>query len=505
MKYTYLHDGLEHWRRVSPDKIAVEMDLTASVTYAELGDWSDGVAKCLADEGVKPGEHVVVIGSNSLAFIASAFGVLKAGAVVVPLNDRFTGPELRYLLEFSEAAAVIADGPRRSLIAELGLPVPMIGFDDVERLRNAEGCEWQAVDLPADAIAMIVFTSGSTGTPKGVMLSHADHLGRYLEIMLFSSGLGPNTNAMMPMGIQAAPGTAWGYMFSSVIGGTFYFNSKYNAHKTLATLVSKRVNFFNAVPLIYKEVSRLPEFADADLSDLTFARCGGARLPSETWQAWSDKDVTIRTLYGMSEIGGNALIATIDEAKRKPESCGKGMFFTRFRIVRPDGSECAANEPGAVLLRGPGIMAGYWRNPEATAETIQDGWLHTGDIGLRDEEGDFFFVDRAKELVKCGGFNVSPQEIEDLLLEIDGVDEVAVFAVADERYTEVPFALIFPSKSLDKAEIFAFCRGRLANYKLPRYIEFVEAPLPRLVRGKVDKQTLKRGYADAMSRFEKAG
>ena len=207
----------------------------------------------------------------------------------------------------------------------------------------------------------------------------------------------------------------------------------------------------------------------------------------------------------MSEIGGNALIATIEEAKAKPESCGKGMFFTKFRISRPDGSECAPNEPGAVLLRGPGIMAGYWRNPEATVETIQDGWLHTGDIGIRDEDGDFFFVDRAKELVKCGGFNVSPQEIEDLLLEIEGIDEVAVFAVADERYTEVPFALVFPKVPLDKASVFAFCRERLANYKLPRYIEFVESPLPRLVRGKVDKQALKKSYADAMTRFEKVG
>ena len=505
MKHTYLHDGLEHWRKVAPEKIAVEMDLTASLTYAELGDWSDGIARRLASEKVKPGDRVVLIGSNSLAFIASAFGILKAGATIVPLNDRFTGPELRYLIEFSEAAAVIADSPRYSLIAGLDMPVALIDLVEVERLRESGSCEWQEVDLPSDAIAMIVFTSGSTGTPKGVMLSHADHLGRYLEIMLFSPGLGPNTNAMMPMGIQAAPGTAWGYMFSSVIGGTFYFNSKYNAQITLTTLKEKRISFFNAVPLIYKEVSRLPEFSGADLSELTFARCGGARLPSETWQVWSDNGVTIRTLYGMSEIGGNALIATVDEAKRKPESCGKGMFFTRFRIVRPDGSECAPNEPGAVLLRGPGIMAGYWRNPEATAETVQDGWLHTGDIGLRDEDGEFFFVDRAKELVKCGGFNVSPQEIEDLLLEIDGINEVAVFAVADERYTEVPFALIYPSKALDKREIFAFCRGRLANYKLPRYIEFVDDPLPRLVRGKVDKQTLKKGYADAMVRFEKAG
>ena len=505
LKYANLHDGLEHWRDVSPDKVAVEMDLASAVTYSQLGSWSDGVARRLAAEGVQPGDRIVVVGSNSLALIASAFGILKVGAIVVPLNDRFTAPELRHLIEFSGAAVVIADGPRQSLVASLNLPVPLLSFDEVNGLRDIAADRWHPVHLPANAIAMIVFTSGSTGSPKGVMLSHADHLGRFLEIMLFSPGLGPNTNAMMPMGIQGAPGTAWGYMFSSVIGGTFYFNSKYDAEKTLRTLIEKRIDFLNAVPLIYKEISRLPRFAQADLSNLTFARCGGSRLPSETWQAWSDNGVTIRTLYGMSEIGGNALIATIDEAKRKPESCGKGMFFTRFRIVRADGSECDANEPGAVLLRGPGIMAGYWRDSAATEETIQDGWLHTGDIGLRDEDGEFFFVDRAKELVKCGGFNVSPQEIENLLLEIDGVDEVAVFAVADERYTEVPFALVFSSKQLQKSEIFAFCKARIANFKLPRYIEFIENPLPRLVRGKIDKQSLKKAYADAEGRFEKAG
>ena len=505
MKYANLHDGLEHWRDVSPGKVAVEMDLTSAVTYSQLGNWSDAVARRLVAEGAQPGDRVVVVGSNSLALIASAFGILKAGAIIVPLNDRFTASELLHLIKFSGAAIIIADGPRHALVAGLDLPLPLISFDEVEGLRNVLCDRWPPVHLAADAIAMIVFTSGSTGSPKGVMLSHADHLGRFLEMMLFSPGLGPNTNAMMPMGIQAAPGTAWGYMFSSVIGGTFYFNSKYDAAKTLRTLVEKRIDFLNAVPLIYKEISRLPEFAESDLSNLTFARCGGSRLPGETWSAWSDNGVTIRTLYGMSEIGGNALIATVAEAKRKPESCGKGMFFTRFRIVRPDGTECNANEPGAVLLRGPGIMAGYWRDPVATDETIQDGWLHTGDIGLRDEDGEFFFVDRAKELVKCGGFNVSPQEIENLLLEIDGVDEVAVFAVADERYTEVPFALIFSSKPLEKSAVFAFCKVRLANYKLPRYIEFVDSPLPRLVRGKIDKQSLKMGYADAETRYEKAG
>ena len=279
MKYAHLHDGLEHWRRVSPDKVAVEMDQAESLTYAELGDWSDGVASRLMESGVKSGDRVIVVGSNAMAFIASAFGTLKAGGVIVPLNDRFTVPELRYLIEFSEAAAIIADSPRYTLIESIGLPVPLIDFGEIEALRQAPGGDWKAVELPADAIAMIVFTSGSTGTPKGVMLSHADHLGRYLEIMLFSPGLGPNTNAMMPMGIQAAPGTAWGYMFSSVIGGTFYFNSKYNAHRTLATLVDKKINFFNAVPLIYKEVSRLPEFIDSDLSNLTFARCGARVCP----------------------------------------------------------------------------------------------------------------------------------------------------------------------------------------------------------------------------------
>ena len=181
------------------------------------------------------------------------------------------------------------------------------------------------------------------------------------------------------------------------------------------------------------------------------------------------------------------------------------MFFTRFRIVRDDGGDCGPNEPGGVLLRGPGIMAGYWRDESATAETVQDGWLHTGDIGMRDEDGDFFFVDRAKELVKCGGFNVSPQEIEDLLLELGEIDEVAVFAVPDERYTEVPFALVVPNQPIDKAGIFAFCRERLANYKLPRYIEVLDAPLPRLARGKVDKHALKKAYAATISEFEKVG
>ena len=290
MNYTYLHDGLEHWRQVSPDKIAIEMDETESLTYAALGDWSDGVAGRLIAAGVCPGDRVIVTGANAMAFVASAFGILKAGAIIVPLNDRFTGPELRYLIDFSGAAAIVADSGRQLLVESLGIAVPSISFAEIEDLRQAPCDEWRSIDAGSDPVAMIVFTSGSTGTPKGVMLSHSGQLGRFLEIMLFSPGLGPNTNAMMPMGIQAAPGTAWGFMFSSVIGGTFYFNSKYNAHKTLSTLVNKRIDFFNAVPLIYREVSKLPEFATADLSHLAFARCGGARLPTEVWNAWDARE-----------------------------------------------------------------------------------------------------------------------------------------------------------------------------------------------------------------------
>ncbi|MBB4155548.1 fatty-acyl-CoA synthase [Sphingomonas jinjuensis] len=500
-----LHEGLEYWRRQTPTKRAVVLDGAESLTYEELGRWSDGVAARLQASGVVAGDTVAICGANSIAWIVGAFAILKAGGVLVPVNERYTAPEITYLLETSEPRLVLADAERAATIAGCVPSVPVIRLDALEPFRAGASADWRAVEQPSSAIAIVIFTSGTTAQPKGVMLAHDRHLAKFAEMCLFAPELGPATQSLMPFGLQAGPGTAWGYLFATTIGGTFHFTSKYDAERTLRTLVDERISFFIGVPMIYEQIARLPAFADADLSALAFARVGGARSHEETLAAWRARGVIVRNLYGMSEMGGGAIIATADEALARPESCGRGMPYTRVRCVRDDGTECAAGEAGAVLMRGPGQMVGYWRNSDATAEAVIDGWMHSGDIGVIDAEGYFTFLDRSKEMIKSGGFNISPSEIEGVIAAFDGVVEVSVFSVPDDKFGEVPFACVHAADPIDPQAVFEACRQRLAGFKLPRYVVASRDPLARLTNGKFDKRRMKADYADARDRFPRLG
>ena len=205
----------------------------------------------------------------------------------------------------------------------------------------------------------------------------------------------------------------------------------------------------------------------------------------------------LRQLYGLTEGGGNTTIMPAAEAIDHPEQCGRGGIFTKHRIVRPDGTDCAPGEHGEILVRGPGMMAGYWGDPATTAETFVDGWLRTGDIGKVDERGNLTLVDRLKDMIISGGLNIWPIDIENTIAEIDGVLEVAVIAARDDRFGETPMAIIHAARPIEASEIVAYCDARMADYKVPRYIVVEPQPLPRLATGKLAKCELKARYADA--------
>lgn len=494
-----LHDGLAYGARRDPDKVFGSVDGDV-VRYAELAVWSDGVAAHLQGRGVREGDTVALAGGNSLAWMAAAFAILKCGAIIVPVNDRYVADEVDYLIGFTEPRVVIADEARRAIVADTRCAVPVIALEALEAFRDGAPPEWREVRPSSDAVAMVIFTSGSTARPKGAMMTHGNYLAKFLEMRLLDPRLGPSTRALMPLGLHSSPGLPWGILFTATLGATLYVTKKYRADQTLATLNDAQVTFFIGAPLIFDQIAKLPAFAAADLSALGFARCGGATLNPATAAAWLGKGVIVRGLYGMTEMGGGSLIASEEEALAAPDSCGRGLAFTRVRIIRTDGSECAPGEPGDILLRGPGMMAGYWRDPEATASTIIDGWLHTGDIGAVDAQGYFRFVDRSKEIIKSGGFNISPTEIEAVLAEIDGVIEAAVFAVSDDKFGEVPFASLCVSAEIEPAHVVERCRGKLAAFKLPRYVAIDCMPLPRLSNQKLDRRALKAMFADPARR-----
>lgn len=495
-----MHDGLTYGARRDPDKIFGSVD-GETVSYGALARWSDGVAQHLMSLGVVEGDRVAVAGANSLEWMAAAFGVLKCGAVIVPVNDRYVADEVAYLVDFTEPRVIVADGPRAAILRDIGVAQPVVDMDMLAEFREGAKPDWVETRVSSDDVAMIIFTSGSTARPKGAMMAHGNYLAKFFEVTLLDKRLGPDTRALMPLGLHSSPGLPWGILFTATLGGTLFVTRKYRAEETLATLADKRITFFIGAPMIFDQIARLDDFAASDLSALSFARCGGATLSSATASAWRDKGVVVRALYGMTEVGGGSIIATEEEAIVAPDSCGRGLAFTRFRIVRPDGSDCAPSEPGDVLLSGPGMMRGYWRDPDATAATMRDGWLYTGDIGSVDDAGYFRFVDRSKEIIKSGGFNISPTEIEAVIADHVGVIEVAVFAVPDEKYGEVPCALICATGPIDEAALLDHCRDRLAGFKLPRHLIVDAKPLPRLSNQKLDRRTMKAVYAKPENRI----
>ena len=333
-----MHDGLAYWARRTPDKLAVVLDRRETLTYGELARWSDGIAEHLQQRGVGPEQNIGIAAANAIAWVAAAFAILKTGATIAPFNDRLLGEELAYLADYSEAPLIIADDTRAARLAEAGVTTPILALDDLDQYRGGASAGWSGVRVSSDTIAMIIFTSGSTARPKGAMMPHGNYLAKFMEMRMLDGRLGPDTRSLMPFGLHSSPGLPWGILFTTTLGGTLYCTAKYEAGATLDTLVGERITFFIGVPMVYDQVSRLPGFAGADLSALTFARIGGATPSSETLARWRDEGVIVRQLYGMTEVGGGSIIASEEEALAQPLACGRGLAFSRFRIVRDDGS-----------------------------------------------------------------------------------------------------------------------------------------------------------------------
>jgi fatty-acyl-CoA synthase len=243
-------------------------------------------------------------------------------------------------------------------------------------------------------------------------------------------------------------------------------------------------------------MAALPDFATVDLSSLELVTVGGARVSVGALEAWLSKGVTIRQIYGMTELGGTSTSNREKDAVTHPEAVGRGSVFTKHRVVRPDGTDCEPGEPGEIIVRGPSVTPGYWRNDEATRQALVDGWFHSGDVGVFGEDGLLRMVDRMKDMIISGGYNIAPSEVEAVISVLPGVEEVAVIPVEDAKFGETPAAIIYTASSLTAEEVVAHCKRHLAPYKVPRYVLFEAAPLPRMASGKLAKRDLRSRYSD---------
>lgn len=476
-----------------------------TLDYGCVEGWSSRIALHLKAAGIRPGDRVGLLAPNSVPWPAAALGIIKAGAILVPLNSRFTRAELRKILDDSGAVAVIADDALKDLAAEaveLGRPADVLLIGEIGLLKEGPPTDYRIDRAPDDPIA-IIFTSGSTGRSKGVILTHRTMLSIVFEATLTEEGFHRGSSAILLLPLAFTPGLVWGMLMTTVLGGKLIIEKELKASRAVRLIEEHRAEAIFGVPLVYQALAAAPEFAGADLSCLRSAVVGGAAVPVSLLETWAAKGVALRQIYGMTEAGGIATSTPVREYRDHPDSCGAGHIFTEVKVVRGDGSEAAPGEEGELVISGPGVAPGYWDSPEVSAEVFRDGWLHTGDLGVKDADGRIRFVDRLKDLIITGGINVSPVELEQVVGQIDRVTECAVIAARDEKFGETPAAIIVAEPGLTEAQVVAECSKALADFKVPRYVVLRDVPLPRLPSGKVSKTALREEYADLTTRYPK--
>jgi fatty-acyl-CoA synthase len=445
----------------------------------------------LIADGLNPGERVAICSTNSLAYIALILGTIRAGGIVSPVNFRYTPREVAELCDTTEPSLSFAAPDYTSQMVAAGLaPRPMA---DIEALRHGQPAA-PAHDPDPHAAVVIIATSGSTAKPKGVVFTNRS-MTAYAANWAIEEPY-PTAGARV---ICLAPlNTSAGFvqlMQYTTQGCTLYMVPQFVPLDALRLIEQEKIACFGAVPSFFEFIAALPEFASADLSSLKLATAGGARVSRQLLETYQKKGVTIRQIYGQTEIGGNSTMMPAHLALEKPDKCGWGGVFMEVRVVRPDGVDCDCGETGEIIMRSPGMMKEYWRNPEETNKVIRDGWLYSGDIGVLDEQGLLTFVDRLKDLIISGGLNISAAEIERVVCEFPGVVEALAIAAPDAKFGETPFVVYYGPGEVNVEALIEYCNSNLANYKVPRYVAYSVEPLPRLATGKLSKPAVRQLYA----------
>lgn len=490
-----------------PAKTAlVDLFSGRSVTYAQLNEGASRCAEFLRDQwGVRAGDRVAVLAHNSAEYVELLYGCGKIGAIMVCLNWRLSVEELQGIVadaqpvalifgpEFDQAGLALADafGISRRMILDAERP-GIAGY-----AASLAGTSGATIVMPwrnLTDIWYLLYTSGTTGKPKGVIQTWGMACINAVNGML-AAGLRRDDTLLSVLPFFHTGGLNL-YMNPMVMcAGTTVIMRQFDLDRTMQ-LLEGGITVMFGVPAIYLFLSQHPRFDAADFSRVRSWACGGAPIPKSLLEKYLAKNITICFGFGMTETGPTVFLTDEATARAKVGTVGKPVMYVEARVVDSQTRQTlGAHQRGELLLRGPGLTSGYWNNPEATASAFEDGWLCSGDIAYFDDEGDYYIVDRTKDMYISGGENVYPAEVENVLYQLEGVAEAAVIGVADERWGEVGKAIIVlrPGAHIDSAEIVAHCRDKLAGFKVPRHVVFVAA-LPRNAAGKVEKPRLRSEF-----------
>lgn len=479
---------------LGPGRIALEDHATGrTLTYKELDRRAGQAASLMASRGVGEGDRVAILCRNRIEFFELLFACAKLGAILVPLNWRMPPAELDQLVADAEPGLLFYGSEDAAAVSALQRAIPSIALDeDYEALLAAapEG-SWRA-HWPGDGIWYLLYTSGTTGRPKGVIYTFRMATANFVNIgSAIDLRSADSTANFLPLFHTA--GINLHSLPTLIAGGRVIVVSGFDEEALVRLLEERRLTTFFAVPSVYQALLDHPRFPAAPLGSVRHWGCGGAPLPDRLVERYRGLGVRVCNGMGMTETGPTAFLADPADAWEKIGSVGKPQLLCSVRIVDCEGRDVPDGVDGDLLFAGPGVTPGYWRNEQATREAFTpDGWLRSGDIARRDEDGFYYIAGRRKEMFISGGENVYPAEVENVLLTHPAVAEVAVVAAPDEQWGEVGRAFIRPIPgvaALDFAELESFCRARLAPYKVPRCFEIV-SDFPRTPSGKIRKHEL---------------
>lgn len=506
-------EGLKKSARESPGKVASICGSTR-LTFQEVDERVNRLSNALAALGVTRGDRVAILSLNCHRFFELYYGVPQLGAIVVPINFRLTSPEIKYIVDHSGARVIAVDPALAPLIDAVRPQLESIehfilmsderrdGYLAYEELLAGSSPDFDAPEVGDDELLGLFYTSGTTAEPKGVMLTHRNMLSNIAH----SEGV-YNYRAddiylhAAPM-FHLADGAA---VFSHTSrGATQTFIPRFDPKQVLETISRERVSLILLVPTMLNFLLQHPDLDTYDLSSLRHMTYGASPIaPDLLRRAMKILNCQFGQGYGLTEASPLLTVLTPEDhlvtdekSERRLASCGKPVKGVDVRVVKEDGSDVKPGEVGEIIARGPNIMLGYWKRPEDTEDVLRDGWLHTGDLATVDEDGYIYLVDRKKDMIVTGGENVYSTEVEAVLYAHPAVKEAAVISIPDPDWGEAVHACVAlrDGKPATEEEITEFCRERLANYKVPRSIEFIEGELPKGGTGKILKKQLRERY-----------
>jgi long-chain acyl-CoA synthetase len=477
----------------SAGKTAVKLD-DAELSYGLLDEGSRRIAGLLLARGLGPGDRVGIMLPNVPYFPVVYYGILRAGGIVVPLNVLLKEREVEYHVSDSQAGRLFAwhdlAETAEAGAARAGADCILVRPGEFERLLAEQQPVERLAARGAEDTAVILYTSGTTGKPKGAELTHAN-LYRNCTVATRLFEFQDDDVVLGALPLFHSFGQTCAMNAGVVNGGTLTLLPRFDPAKALQVMERDRVTVFLGVPTMYNALLHNEDRERLDTSSLRLCGSGGSAMPEELMRRFEEAfHCKILEGYGLSETSPVASFNHPDR-ERKPGSIGTPIEGVEMTVADDDGKEVAQGEIGEIVIRGHNVMKGYWNRPEATAEALKDGWFHSGDMARVDEDGYFFIVDRKKELIIRGGYNVYPREVEEVLYEHPAIQEAAVVGVPDEALGEEVGAAVVPCKGeqLDAEEIKAYVKERVASYKYPRRVWFLDE-LPKGPTGKILKREI---------------